>query len=184
MEIKIPFYQVLNILLTGLVLASGTIISFPGPLQSFLHNSKSFWTHSEVITTMAFIAISYEIGLIVNRLGSIVLEPAMVRLRLIPFNKNYKLYNDLKQRYPILEILSREYASSRTCVMLFTMLSAMHVVYGRRSFGLCFFLLAILFAFSWRKHAGKIVTLMITDQTKQEELHNQSKKGNNDGIRN
>lgn len=171
MEIKIPFYQLLNILLTGLVLAAGIIVCLSGPLQSFLHNSKSFWSHSEVITTVVFIAGSYELGLIVNRLGSIVLEPAMVRLKLIPFDKNYKLYNDLKQRYPILEILSREYASSRTCVVLFATLSTIFFVCGRCSFGLCLFFVAILFVFSWRKHAGKIVDLMRPDSTNSGEIN-------------
>ncbi len=162
MEMKIPFYQVLNILLTGLVLATGIIICFPSELQSLFRDSKSLWNHSGFILPMVFIAGSYELGLIVNRLGSIVLEPTLVGLRIIPFDKNYRRYNDLKKQYPILEVLSREYASSRTNVVLFVALSSICFVAGPRIVGVCFLLGSVLFCLSWRKHAGKIVHLMRT----------------------
>ena len=164
MEMKIPFYQVLNILLTGLVLGTGIIICFPSELQSLFRDSKSLWSHSEFILSMVFIAGSYELGLVVNRLGSIVLEPILIGVRIIPFDKNYRHYNDLKKQYPILEVLSREYASSRTNVVLFVVLASICFVAGQCIVGVCFLLVSVLFCLSWRKYAGKIVHLMRTSK--------------------
>ena len=160
MEAKIPFYQLLNILLTGLVLSAGIVIFFSSEVQIFLGASKPFWKHSELISSIVFIAVSYEAGLIVNRLGSVLLEPAMIRIGAIPFDKNYKHFNEAKKQYPILEVLSREYASSRTNVVMFLTLSPICFLHGRCIAGFSFLVVAALFFLSWRKHAWKIVSLM------------------------
>ena len=109
---------------------------------------------------MCIFALIYEIGFIINRIGSVIVESFLVRAKLIPFNNDYKRFNDRKKEYPILEILSREYALSRNTFTLFLILTLISL----KQFNWLHFviLLAIctLFFFSMRKHSAKIVKLM------------------------
>lgn len=106
------------------------------------------------------LAISYEIGLIINRIGSVVLEPLFKKIHLIPFDNDYKKFNKVKKEYPIMETLSREYALSRTSIVLFLVLIAISILGENKLFGVPFILIAIIFYFSYKKFATKIVNMM------------------------
>lgn len=82
------------------------------------------------------------------------------RTKLIPFNDNYTLFNQKKKEYPIMNTLSREYALSRTGVVLFLSLLILSAVEKKCSLvAICAVITGIYFL-SCRKHAGKIVELM------------------------
>lgn len=89
-----------------------------------------------------------------------VIEPLLKRTKLIPFNDNYTLFNQKKKEYPIMNTLSREYALSRTGVVLFLSLLILSAVEKKCSLvAICAVITGIYFL-SCRKHAGKIVELM------------------------
>ena len=101
-----------------------------------------------------------QVGLIINRTGSVILEPLLKSTKLIPFNDNYTLFNQKKKEYSIMSTLSREYALSRTGVVLFLSLLILSAVEGKCSLvAICAVITGIYFL-SCRKHAGKIVELM------------------------
>ncbi len=60
MEIKVPFYHIVNMFLAGLVLITGGILLFPDTASNMSSNVlfKAFST-SEVIPIICFAAISY-----------------------------------------------------------------------------------------------------------------------------
>ena len=121
MEIKIPFYNILNMFLTGLVFIGGCVIIFPDTATAVLNSEiiKNLGTGPEIVITVCAFAIAYEVGLIINRAGSVILEEILKRFKLIPFIDNYTLFNQKKKEYPIMSTLSREYALSRTGIVLF-----------------------------------------------------------------
>lgn len=161
MEVKIPFYNIINIFLTGLVFLGVYIILFPDYIVNLLKNDllKSNTTWPEMVLTVFFFAAAYEIGLIINRIGSLF-EFLLKRIRLIPFNDNYELFNEKKKKYPIMSTLSREYALSRTGIVLFLILLILSIVARNIPFVIAFSVIVLVFYFSCRKHAKKIVTLM------------------------
>ena len=162
MEIKIPLYNILNMFLTGLVFISGCVIIFPETAVAVLNSEfiKSMGTGPEIVVTVCTFAIAYEVGLIINRTGSVILEEFLKGTKLIPFNDDYVLFNQKKKEYPIMSTLSREYALSRTGIVLFLLLLILSV-FGRKCFlaVICAVITGMYFL-SCKKHAGKIVELM------------------------
>ncbi len=162
MEVKIPFYNILNMLLTGLVFLGGCVIIYPESAFSVFNNEivKSLGTGPEVLAVVCAFAIAYEVGLIINRTGSVIVEPFLKWTRLVSFNDNYALFNQKKKEYPIMSTLSREYALSRTGIVLSLSLLILSALEAKWSLvAICAVITGIYF-FSCRKHAGKIVDLM------------------------
>lgn len=114
----------------------------------------------ETLVTVCIFALIYEIGFIINRIGSVIIENILLSLKLIPFDNDYKKFNERKKEYPIMEILSREYALSRNSFTLFLLLAIISLIkFNWVLFGL-FLAISVLFFFSIRKHSLKIVKLM------------------------
>lgn len=162
MEMKIPFYNIVNMLLTGLVFVGGLIIIFPQYAIQLIQSEfyENLKTGPEVILTICIFAIAYEIGLIINRVGSVVIEPFLKKFKLIPFNDDYTLFNDKKKEYPIMGTLSREFALSRTSVALFLILSIISILNKCCIVFISYFFISIVFYLSCKKHSSKIVELM------------------------
>lgn len=162
MENKIPFYNMVNMLLTGFIFTGCCLFIY---LNVFINIVNSFILPQinfalESIITFSFFAIIYEIGYIINRIGSILIEPILKKTKLIPFDDDYKRFNDCKEQYPILNILSREYALSRTSLTLFLIVAILALLQSQWMLTLIFLLIGVLFGYSCRKYARKIVDIM------------------------
>lgn len=162
MEIKVPFYNVLNMFLTGFVFVGCTMLQYSEKIIKFV-NSETFahlTSVSEMVLILIIIAIAYEIGLILNRLGSVILEPLLKKTRLIPFDNRYRIFQEKAQKFPIMNTLSREYALSRTGIGEFVILAISSGIRGKYELLWIFICIAIIYLLSCRKHASKIVSLM------------------------
>ncbi len=164
MEIKLPLYNLLNMFLTGLVFLGGCVLLFWENVVNYLNNDiiKSVGTWPEFVITVFVFAVAYEIGLIINRIGSIMFEPILKKIKLIPFNNDYELFNKKKKQYPIMETLSQEYALSRTGITLFFLLTILALFSNVKILSIPLLIISVVYFFSCRKHAGKIVKLMST----------------------
>lgn len=162
MEIKIPFYNILNMFLTGLVFIGGCVLIFPEYILSVLNNEviKNLGAGPEIIVTVCAFATAYEVGLIINRAGSVIIENLLKRTKLVPFNDDYVLFNEKKKEYPIMSTLSREYALSRTGIALFLVLLILAFVAHERFVAIACAVITIIYYLSCRKHASKIVELI------------------------
>ena len=162
MEIKIPFYNILNMFLTGLVFIGGCVLIFPEYVLGVLNNEiiKNLGAGPEIIVTVCDFATSYEIGLIINRVGSVVIEDFLKWTKLIPFNDNYVLFNEKKKEYPIMSTLSREYALSRTGIALFLALLILASIACKWTIAIACAVITIVYYLSCRNHSSKIVELM------------------------
>ncbi len=162
MEIKVPFYNVLNMFLTGLVFVGCTILQYSEIIINYA-NSETFirlTSISEIVLILIIAATAYEIGLILNRVGSVILEPLLKKAKLIPFDNQYRIFQEKAQKFPIMNTLSREYALSRTGVGEFVILAILSCTRGKYELFWIFICIAIVFLLSCRKHASKIVSLM------------------------
>ena len=116
MEVKIPFYNIINMFLTGLIFVGGCAMIYPEHAVSLLTNELivCIGTGPEIVLTVCAFAVAYEVGLVINRIGSVLVEPFLKKINAIPFNDDYIRFNQKKKEYPIMNILSREFAVSRT----------------------------------------------------------------------
>lgn len=162
MEIKVPFYNILNMFLTGLVFIGGCLVIFQDFTVALFSNDiiENISAGPEIVITVCIFAVAYEVGLIINRIGSVIIEPFLKFIKLIPFNDNYALFNQKKKEYSIMRILSREYALSRTGIVLFLLLLILSFIEKKFFLTVIFTVITFIYLFSCRKHAGKIVELM------------------------
>ena len=71
-----------------------------------------------------------------------------------------QIFNERKKQYPIMEVLSREFALARTQISMFFILLVVSLLKQQFILSGVFFLLVLLFTLSMRKHSKKIVDLM------------------------
>ncbi len=169
MQINVPFYNVLNMLLTGLVFLGACVLMFPNLIDVVLQNPymDNLSAGPEIVVTICFLAVAYETGLFINRLGSVVVETCLRKFTLIPFTQDYVELNRQRKEFPIIETLSREYVVSRTrialCLALFLMaFIAKHWIIGAST--VCGI---ILYYCSAYKHSYRIVELVEKNQVNQ-----------------
>ena len=162
MEIKVPFYNIVNMLLTGFVFLGGLLFVFPEKAIQLLNGEfyANLKTGPEIIFVICLLAVAYEIGLVINRVGSVIIEPVLKKIKLIPFNDDYVLFNNKKKEYPIMSTLSREFALSRTSIALFMVLAVIAAFNKFCPMFISCIMISLVFYLSCRKHASKIVKLM------------------------
>jgi hypothetical protein len=165
METKIPFYNLVNMYLTGLIFTGCCIILFNKEILLFIElgyfkSIKSISIGLETIATISCFSIIYEVGYIINRVGSLLENLLKLSSKIMPFNNDYKKLNERKATYPIVSTLSREYALSRTSMTLFLLVTVITIIHIGLTISIFPFLLTGLFYFSMRKHACKIVKIM------------------------
>ena len=162
MEVKIPFYNLVNMFFAGLVFMGGCAVIYPNYVVSILTSGviSSIGAEPEIVITVCAFAVAYEVGLIINRIGSVLVEPALKKIKAIPFNDDYVKFNEKKKEYPILNTLSREFAVSRTGIALFVILMILALCDMNKAFSGIFAVTVLIYFLSCRKHAKKIVELM------------------------
>ena len=127
MEAKIPFYNIVNIFLPGLVLIGSCVMLFLDKIKDFTEQIAQLGSAGlEVLVTVALIAIAYEVGYVIFRLGASIIEPILKKMF------GWAEYSDFiaagkvsTEAHDKLEMLSREYGFARTQIMLFITLSAL-----------------------------------------------------------
>ena len=176
MEVKIPFYNILNMLLTGLVFIAAFLFILPDCQMSgeVVEFGKLIISLPDVISTVLFFAVAYEIGLVINRVGSVALERALKGMKCIPADMDYVLFNKTKEKYPIMNVLSREYALSRTGMVLFFVLLVMALCAAKFVEALIFAAIVVVFFFSCKKHSDKISELILSELTTDDEKESQN----------
>ena len=161
MDVKIPLYNILNMFLTGFVFLAGIITLYPVTLIEVV-TGEVFIKLSTVpeIVLLCLIASSYEIGLILNRAGSVIIEPVLIKTKFLRFSENYSLYAEASKKTPMLNTISREYALSRTSIVEFLVLAIWSTCIGKWLLSVCYLAVAIVFLFSCKKHSTKIATIV------------------------
>lgn len=157
---KISTYDFLNKFVLGLVFIGVVILAYGDEMVPVLEAYQNTKDNAIIITifSVSAFALVYEIGIIINRLGSFF-EDVLRKTHLIPFNEDYKKFNDKKKEYPIMNVLSREYALSRNSIVLFLLISI--VVFIRFAwYGFIPLIIMLLFYCSCRKYSKKIYDLM------------------------
>jgi len=127
METKVPFYNIVNIFLPGLVLLGSSVLLFLDKVKTLVQAVTNLGsTGLEVLITVSLFAIAYEVGYIIFRLGSAVIEPLLKKMF------GWAEYSDFiaagktsEKSHDKLEMLSREYGYARTQTTLFITLSVL-----------------------------------------------------------
>jgi hypothetical protein len=159
METKISFYNILNMFLIGLIFFGCIVIIFFNPIFNLLKILTIINIGYETLITIIFFGIIYEVGLIINRISSVIIEEFLKKTKLIVF-RDYALYKKAETKIDFIKILSREYALSRNSMTLFFILCLISIFSSKWIFFLIFLGLTLLFFLSLKKHVKKILILV------------------------
>lgn len=162
MDIKLPLYNILNFLLTGFVFISCLLLMHLDIVGDFIMSEyyNRIAAMSESALLLCAISIAYEIGFVLNRASSVLVEPILKKAQIVPFNDDYVLYNRKIKEFSIMNVLSREYALSRTSILLFFALSIIAMTSCKWNLMIVFAVCTLIFILSCRRHASKIVKLV------------------------
>lgn len=162
MEIKIPLYNILNMFLTGFVFLAGIITLYPVVILEIVTGElfSKLSTVPEIVLLLCLVASSYEIGLILNRTSSVIIEPILIKSKFLQFSKDYLQYSEASKEKPMLSTISREYALSRTNIIEFLILTIWSLCIGKWFLGGFYLIVTIIFLFSCRKHSAKITIVV------------------------
>jgi hypothetical protein len=153
--------------LLGMIFVFGYLFLNTGLLGVFFANVR-FYDISSTLILLVLLPLAYQIGLIINRLGSL-LEDALKTekkdsergwvSKIFQFSwRKYELYQKAEKVEPFIKALSREYALSRNSLVLFLLLSILGCLYSKSEFAIVMGLISVLFHYSMKKHASKIVS--------------------------
>ncbi len=153
MENKIPFYNILNMLLIGIVFS--TLLCCANLSKATIFSNYFSLIKTDYLKITVFIALMHEVGLVINRISSIILEPFLKFFNLI-YWADYKKYVKAQRNDNFLIVLSREYALSRNSTTLFFILTMIGLICWNLAYSLVMLFLTVLFLISTSKHSKKI----------------------------
>lgn len=148
--------------LTGFVFIGGIMFQNAEKITDFI-GTESFtklMAISEVLLILIVVSVAYEVGLVLNRIGSVILEPILKKTKIIPYDDRYAVFREKSKEFPIMNTLSREYALSRTGIAEFLILAIISVMKCKCGLAVIFLCVSLIYLLSCRKHATKIVALI------------------------
>ena len=165
--LMLPFYNIVNILFVGVLFCVGIGTLFPGIIELFGSDKLVSIKTDSFLFCMIALTVVYEIGIVLDRLGSLVTErvlknkkPANERgfiSNLIQMQwKCYHSFQKAEKHSENIKTLTREYIFSRNNLTLFAILAVVALCVGRFIHAIIFADLVILFYFSMKKHADKV----------------------------
>jgi len=125
METKVPFYNVANIFLPGLVLIGSCILLFLDEVKEIVVSIAAIDNLGfEILITVACFALAYEVGYIIYRLGGVIIKPILKAMFGEATQENIYAAGKISvNAYDKLNTLSREYGYARTRITLFAVIA-------------------------------------------------------------
>lgn len=157
MNNKIPFYNVVNMFFVGAVFSLFLAIMFYNyiPFEWIKANSELLSDWSVLISAILLIAM-YELGFIINRMGSIIVAPAYKKIRIWPAEHYGIDVSELAQSNSRFQSMITELSLMRSHIMMFFLLLVFSLIRGKWIWCVCFVALIFVFTFGGRKHNEKI----------------------------
>ena len=178
MNTTIPYYEIINRFLLGLLLAAGVALFHVQEIMNLLSSetvqSLTIPTGLETVATVCLFAVIYEIGYIINRISSVVTEEFLILIRVWPQRSNYVQFNKKSEHHKKPSILGREYDVCKGQITLCFILMSYSAIQRCFYFELFCSLFIIILVFSGIKCSDRINSLV---KGNEESFSPESKKG-------
>lgn len=158
MKDKIPFYNIVNMFFVGSVftLLIGVLfykqignVDFSAPFFTFAQD----W--SVVISAVLLIAM-YEIGFILNRASSVIIEPILTRTKIWPKDQYDKDVSEISKDNPKFQAMITDLILMRTHIFLYFIVAILSLFSAYKWFAILCSILIVIFVLAGRKHNARI----------------------------
>lgn len=163
---SLPFYNIANMMFIGMQFCFGLFFLFPNAID-YVQAVLQHGSETSFMFGVFTLAIMYEIGIVIDRLASMVLEKILKSKKPMANRgwfsrtfqitwKDYGHYQAAEKHNDAIKTLSREYNYSRNSLMMLIILGTLAIGVRHWIVAIISLDLAIIFYFSMRKHANKI----------------------------
>lgn len=156
MKDKIPFYNIVNMFFVGVVFSLGllSLLYMNIPWDWIKENSTILSQWSILISAIVIVAM-YEIGFVINRMGSIIIAPIYERV-FWPKGKYSIDVSEIAQSNPRFQSLITELILMRSHIMMCVILFLISLVQHMWWWGVIYLGLILVFTLGGKKHNDKI----------------------------
>ena len=162
MKDKIPFYNIANMFFVGAVFSLCLVILLRSyiPIEWIKENAELLSDWSILISSILLIAM-YELGFIINRMGSVIIEPIyrgrkLKRFKIWPKDDYGIDVSEIEQVNPRFQSMVTELILMRSHIMMCLLLLIIAIVRCEWIWSVSLVALIVLFTFGGRKHNEKI----------------------------
>ena len=159
---KIPFYNIMNMFFVGAVFSLCLVFFLHSyiPFEWIKENAELLSDWSILISAILFI-VMYELGFIINRMGSIIIAPIYEGKKGGKFNiwpkEEYGIdVSELAKANPRFQSMITELNLMRSHIMMYLILLILSLLMGEWLWSVIFVLLIVIFTFGGKKHNTKI----------------------------
>ena len=167
MKDKIPFYEVANLFFVGVVFTLFFGITINSVKTAEYYQKLFDLCKQSVLISSALVVIMFEFGLIINRIGSLIIEPVLKMTKIWPFRTPKCSLNAIKRKDYTFAANVRNYGVYRSQVVIWLSVLIASLICKKWWFALASVLLIGLFVLSGRK-----VCKYIGKRIEKEEKHN------------
>lgn len=158
MKDKVPFYNIVNMFFVGSVFTFIVAVLFHGHFKTIDLSAPIFtflgdW--SVVISAILLIAM-YEIGFILNRVSSIIIEPILTKTKIWP-KEDYDIdVSEISEKNSKFQSMITELNLMRTHILLYFIIFWFSLFSIYKWFSIVCVILIVLFILGGQKHNAKI----------------------------
>lgn len=158
MKDKIPFYNVVNMFFVGSVFTFIVVVLFhdqfkridiSAPIFTFLKD----W---DVVVSAVLLIVMYELGFILNRASSIIIEPILTKTNIWPKYPYDKDVSEISESNSKFQSMITELVLMRTHILLYFVVAVLSLFSAYKWFAAICIILIALFIFAGRKHNSKV----------------------------
>lgn len=159
MKDKIPFYNIVNMFFVGAVFSFGLVILLRNyiPFDWIKENASWLSDWSILISAVLLIAM-YELGFIINRMGSIIIASIYTgkKIRIWPKNEYGIDVSELAQTNPRFQSMITELNLIRSHIMMCILWLVISLILSEWIWSISCVVLIVVFTFGGKKHNTKI----------------------------
>lgn len=158
MKDKIPFYNIVNMFFVGSVFTFIVLVLFHGQFKSIDLSAPIFtflkdW--SIIISAILLIAM-YEVGFVLNRASSVIIEPILTKAKIWPKYQYDKDVSEISEKNSKFQSMITELVLMRTHILLYLIIAVLSLFSPYKWFALICVVLVILFVLAGKKHNSKV----------------------------
>lgn len=158
MKDKIPFYNIVNMFFVGSVFTFIVAVLFHDHFKTIDLSSPifSFLKDWSVVIFAVSLIVMYEIGFILNRASSVIVEPILAKFKIWPKYQYDKDVSEISESNSKFQSMITELVLMRTHILLYLLIAVISLFSPYKWFALVCIVLIVLFIFAGQKHNSKI----------------------------
>lgn len=158
MKDKIPFYNIVNMFFVGSVFTFIVAVLFHNNFKSIDLSLPifAFLKDWSVVISAVLLIVMYEVGFILNRASSVIIEPILTRTKIWPKYQYDKDVSEISESNSKFQSIITELVLMRTHILLYLIVAIIALFSPYKWFVFVCIVLIVLFIFAGQKHNSKV----------------------------